>query len=136
MAPLHPPSLFSHHHLDVGPAMYNTSTCCGTPAGEPGDVVEFGGIADPGVDALEFRTTRSGRLNHGHDESLAELDSGPPILALATIQPATSSTSAIPMLPKTRRDRDKACSKLKRQAEHTAAKAKTDILLDARPHHP
>jgi hypothetical protein len=40
------------------------------------------------------------------------------------------------MLPKTRRDRDKARSKLKRQAERTAAKAKTDILLDARPHHP
>ncbi|KAJ7835427.1 hypothetical protein B0H13DRAFT_1913578 [Mycena leptocephala] len=117
-------------------------------------------IADPGVDALEFRTTRSGRvfsewaeisartfdiamavahsiqLNHGHDENLAELDSGPPTLALAAIQPATASTSAISMPPKTRRDRDKARSKLKRQAERTAAKAKTDILLDARPRHP
>ncbi|KAJ7858417.1 hypothetical protein B0H13DRAFT_2356519 [Mycena leptocephala] len=48
-------------------------------------------------------------------------------------QPATGSTSAISMLPKTRRDRDKARSKLKRKAECTAAKAKTDILLDARP---
>ncbi|KAJ7911694.1 hypothetical protein B0H13DRAFT_2328075 [Mycena leptocephala] len=146
--------------------MRNTSTCCGTPAGEPGDVEFFPFfattlcIADPGVDALEFRTTRSGRvfsewaeisartfdiamavahsiqLNHGHDENLAELDSGPPTLALATIQPATGSTSAISMPPKTRRDRDKARSKLKRQAERMAAKAKTDILLDARPRHP
>ncbi len=76
------------------------------------------------------------QLNHAHDENLAELDSGLPTLALAATQPATGSTSAISMLPKTRRDRDKACSKLKRKAEHTAAKAKTDILLDARPRHP
>jgi hypothetical protein len=76
------------------------------------------------------------QLNRGHDENLAELDSGPPTLALAAIQPATASTSAISMPPKTRRDRDKARSKLKRQAERTAVKAKTDILLDPRPRHP
>ncbi|KAJ7876437.1 hypothetical protein B0H13DRAFT_1893684 [Mycena leptocephala] len=105
-------------------------------------------IADPGVDALDFRTTRSGRvfsewaeisaqtfdiamavahsvqLNRGHDENLAELDT------------CHRSTSAISMPPKTRRDRDKARSKLKRQAERTAGKAKTDILLDAHPRHP
>ncbi|KAJ7880485.1 hypothetical protein B0H13DRAFT_2235644 [Mycena leptocephala] len=117
-------------------------------------------IVDPSVDALQFRATRSGRvfsewaeisartfdiatavaysiqLEHGQDENLAELDSGPPTLALTAIQPATSSSSTSPMLPKTRRDRDKARSKLKQQAERTAAKAKADILLDARPHHP
>ncbi|KAJ7885443.1 hypothetical protein B0H13DRAFT_2343217 [Mycena leptocephala] len=102
-------------------------------------------IADPGVDALEFRTTRSGRvfsewaeisartfdiamavahsiqLNHGHDENLAELDSGRP--------PSLSHYPACHWLhlrylhaPKTRRDRDKARSKLKRQAERTRLK--------------
>jgi hypothetical protein len=76
------------------------------------------------------------QLNHAHNENLAELDSGLPTLALAATQPATGSTSAISMLPKTRRDRDKARSKLKHQVERMAAKAKTDILLDARPHHP
>ncbi|KAJ7867294.1 hypothetical protein B0H13DRAFT_1897597 [Mycena leptocephala] len=107
-------------------------------------------IVDPSVDALQFRATRSGRvfsewaeisartiqLEHGQDENLAEPDSGPPTLALTAIQPATSSSSTSPMLHKTRCDRDKARSKLKRQAERTAAKAKADILLDARPHHP
>lgn len=40
------------------------------------------------------------------------------------------------MPPKTRHDRDKARSKLKRQAERRATKDKADILLDTRPRHP
>ncbi|KAJ7822840.1 hypothetical protein B0H13DRAFT_1919935 [Mycena leptocephala] len=115
-------------------------------------------FADPGIDTLQFRSTRSGcvfsewseisaqtfdiattvvqslQLNHAHNENLPVLDSGPLTLALAATQP--QATSPTPSLPKTRSDCDKARSKLKCQAQHHTAKAKTDIWLNARLHHP
>ncbi|KAJ7840975.1 hypothetical protein B0H14DRAFT_3457804 [Mycena olivaceomarginata] len=106
------------------------------------------------------------QLSTGHpDEDLSELDSGPPLSAISTVSslspltwvPATASTStastyspassvstastssatpSVSTAPTGRQAYDKAWSKRKCNAQRATTKLKTDILLDARPHHP
>ncbi|KAF7347006.1 hypothetical protein MVEN_01453700 [Mycena venus] len=118
---------------------------------------------DPWIDTFQFRTTCSGRqfsewetvssqtfniasaiahsleLNAGHTEDLAELDSGPPATAIATTESHATvnwvlSSERPPATD--RKSRDKLRSRNKHDAQHVTVKLKTDILLDARPHHP
>ncbi|KAK7022490.1 hypothetical protein R3P38DRAFT_3317680 [Favolaschia claudopus] len=121
----------------------------------------YGLTAD--VDAFQFRTTRSGcsfsewehitaegfdmeealtysiQLNAGQEEDLAELDTGPPVLAFQSLgleppeEPSGAGTVAPPC---TRKERDKARSKARRTATRVANREKVDVLLDGRPKHP
>ncbi|KAF7334398.1 hypothetical protein MVEN_02268900 [Mycena venus] len=126
--------------------------------------MESTGFLDLGTDVFQFRCTRSGRsfsqweavsartfdiaaaisksleANVGQTEDLAELNTGPPVNAIATTESTSSTISWVPNserpLAAGRKACDKAHSKLKRGAEHATAKLKADVLLDSRPHHP
>ncbi|KAF7336319.1 hypothetical protein MVEN_02180300 [Mycena venus] len=78
--------------------------------------------------------------NAGQTEDLAELDTGPPVNAIAATESASSTISWVPNserpLAAGHKAHDKARSKLKRGAECATPKLKADVLLDSRPHHP
>ncbi|KAK7013206.1 hypothetical protein R3P38DRAFT_2353383, partial [Favolaschia claudopus] len=126
---------------------------------------------DPTMDAFKFRTTRSGRcfaewgtistttfdiatalahsmaVNAGQEEDLAELDTGPPLAALAALSlssstmpftstPSTEPASTTSTAPKkSRKEKNKEHSKKNRAARRASEKAQVDLLDGQRRRH-
>ncbi|KAF7336320.1 hypothetical protein MVEN_02180400 [Mycena venus] len=94
-----------------------------------------GRLSAPAPSTLLLPSPSLSRQTRGRPRDLAELDTGPPVNAIAATESASSTISWVPNserpLAAGHKAHDKARSKLKRGAECATPKLKADVLLDS-----